>query len=319
MSISQPSARPSTVAIFIALGAIYILWGGTYLGMRFAIETLPVFLMAGTRFLTAGLLLFIVNLVRGIPAPSLQQWRGAGIVGALLLMGGNGCVVWAQQFVPSGLTAIIVATVPLWMALFSWLAPGGVRPTPTVIAGLCLGFSGILFLVNGATTPAVSNAVSQWVGYTVLTLAAITWSLGSLYARHAALPKSPWMAIAVQMIVGGSLLLLTGLASGEWASLDLGRASARSLLAFGYLVVFGSLIGFSAYIWLLHKTTPALASTYAYVNPVIAVFLGWALADERFTSTDAAAAAIIVVSVAVICIGTARSSQRAKPPVDDKK
>lgn len=290
------------------MGAVYIFWGGTYLGMRFAVETLPPFLMAGTRFLLAGLIMFCFDLSRGGAFPSGRQWRGAAIVGALLLLGGNGGVVWSTQFIPSGLSAIIVATVPLWMALFVWLSPGGVRPQITVIVGLLLGFGGVLILVTKNISPAVSAGFSQWVGYLVVAGAAVSWSAGSLYARSASLPKSPWMAIALQMITGGSLLLAAGLVVGEWNGLNLSLASTRSLLAFVYLVIFGSLIGFSSYIYLLQNTSPSLASTYAYVNPTIAVFLGWALANEQFSSTDMVAAVVIIVAVALI---TRSSGHRA--------
>jgi len=306
MSSVKTAASPSSLAIISALGAVYVFWGGTYLGMRFAVETLPPFLMAGTRFLFAGLLMFCFDLSRGNSLPSLKQWCEAGIVGALLLLGGNGCVVWATQIVPSGLSAIIVATVPLWMALFVWLFPGGERPNRSVLFGLLLGFSGILLLVAQNTSPAVSAGFSQWAGYIALATASISWSLGSIYARRASLPKSPWMAISLQMITGGTLLLAAGIIAGEWTTLSLNQVSTRSLLAFAYLIVFGSLIGFSSYIWLLQNTRPALVSTYAYVNPVIAVFLGWALANEQFSSTDMAAAAVVVVAVAIITRGSGR-------------
>ena len=292
-----------TFGVCIALWSVYVFWGGTYLAMRFAIETLPPFLMAGTRFLTAGLLLYGFARAAGNAAPSRVQWKNSGIAGALLLLGGNGSVVWAQQFVPSGMAAIVVATMPLWMSLFAWLLPGGVRPSLQVILGLLLGFVGIVVLMAGSSSPVVSTGVSQWFGYAVLTFAAISWSLGSLFAHRASLPDSPWLAVAMQMIAGGALLWIAGIFSGEWVRLDFAHVSLRSLLAFSYLVVFGSMIGFSAYIWLMHATSPALASTYAYVNPVIAVLLGWALAGERFSATDGIAAAIIVASVIIITRG----------------
>jgi drug/metabolite transporter (DMT)-like permease len=227
------TGRPSSLAIVAALFSVYVLWGGTYLAMRFSIETLPPFLMAGTRFLTAGLLLYIVELGRGAASPPGHQWKSAGIAGALLLLGGNGCVVWSQQIVPSGLTAILVATVPLWMALFSWAAPGGRRPGRITMLGLMLGFGGIVLLVAGNSYSDLSTATIPWFGYLTLTAASVSWSLGSLYARRASLPTSPWMSIAMQMIIGGSLLWAAGLAAGEWSVLNLGSVSPRSLLAFG--------------------------------------------------------------------------------------
>ena len=306
--VLKKSAHQFPLAVLAALFSVYVFWGGTYLAMRFAIETLPPFLMAGTRFLIAGLILFVIDQARGTPLPTLRQWKIAGITGALLLLGGNGSVVWAQQFVPSGLTAIIVAAVPLWMALFSWAAPGGRKPSSLATLGLLLGFGGIVLLIVGNSTAKISTDAVPWFGYATLALGSVSWSLGSLYSRRASLPVSPWSSIAMQMIAGGALLWAAGIGAGEWTALDLSHVSSRSLLAFAYLIFFGSLVGFSSYAWLLQATTPALASTYAYVNPIIAVFLGWALANEKFTVVDAIASAIIVCAVAIITFANTRTS-----------
>ncbi len=304
----KKSAHPLPLTVLVALFSVYVFWGGTYLAMRFAIETLPPFFMAGTRFLIAGLILFLIDHFRGTPLPTLRQWKTAGITGALLLLGGNGSVVWAQQFVPSGLTAIIVAAVPLWMALFAWIAPGGRRPSSLAALGLLLGFGGIVLLIVGNSNAKISTDAVPWFGYATLALGSVSWSLGSLYSRRAAMPVSPWTSIAMQMIAGGALLWFAGLGAGEWVALDLSHVSVRSLLAFAYLIFFGSLVGFSAYVWLLQATTPALASTYAYVNPIIAVFLGWAFANEKFTFVDAIASGLIVCSVAIITFANTRPS-----------
>lgn len=302
-----------TPVVMLALAAVYFFWGGTYLAMRFAIETLPPFLMAGTRFILAGAFLYAVEMRRGTPPPTKNQWKSAAIAGALLLLGGNGGVVWAQQFVPSGMTAIVVATAPLWMCLMAWALPGGGRPAGDILLGLVLGFGGITLLVAGSNDLGSITAGAgsmQWVGYSVETLAALSWAAGSVYSRRGSLPASPWVSIAMQMIAGGLLLLAAGLLTGEWARLNVDQISVKSAMAFIYLIVFGSLIGFSAYIWLLRETTPSLASTYAYVNPIIAVFLGWFLAGEHLESTDTAAAAIIVVSVVLITRGNARAAKK---------
>lgn len=294
-----------STAVGAALLAVYFLWGGTYLAMRFAVETMPPFTLAGIRFVIAGGLLFCWQLARGAGWPAGRHWRGAAVVGVLLLVGGNGGVVWAEQTVPSGLAAVIVATVPLWMALLAWLWQGGDRPGGAVAAGLALGFAGTALLV-GST----GGAAAHWSGYAALVGAAAAWAAGSLYSRVAPLPAAPLTAIALQMLTGGAGCLLMGLAGGEWAALAAAQVSLRSVLALGYLIVFGSLVGFSAYIWLLKAADPVLVSTYAYVNPVVAVALGWLLAGETLTGRDAAAAALIVLAVVVISRASFRRTPR---------
>ncbi len=296
-----------TLPIGAALISVYIFWGGTYVAMKFAIETLPPFMMAGIRFITAGAIVYVWQIIRGVEKPQAIHWKNATIVGGLLLLGGNGGVVWSEQMVPSGMAAIIVATVPLWMALLVWLWQGGNRPKGMVFAGLVLGFIGIILLVKNSGGDA-SNTSSQWTGYIALVFASIAWATGSVYSRVAKLPSSSFMAIAMQMLTGGLLCLLFGLLTGEAARFDLAQVSMHSALAVGYLIFFGSIVGFSAYIWLLKVADPTMVSTYAYVNPVMAVILGWALAGEQMTIRDGIGAIIILLAVIII---TKANSQKS--------
>lgn len=299
MNISGTSARSLSLPVLAALLAVYVFWGGTYLAMKFAIETLPPFLMAGIRFVTAGAILYIWELLRGTQHPNKSHWQSAAVVGGLLLLGGNGGVVWAEQMVPSGIAAIIIATVPLWMALIAWLWQGGGRPSGMVAFGLLLGLLGITLLVAKSSGSIPSGPV-PWYAYLVLILAAFSWAVGSLYSRVANLPNSPLMSIALQMLTGGLFCLTVGLLTGELDSFNMSSISLRSTLSLGYLIFFGSIVAFSAYIWLLKVADPTVVSTYAYVNPVVAIFLGWILAGEQMGSNDALAALIIVIAVIII-------------------
>jgi drug/metabolite transporter (DMT)-like permease len=293
--VPEREAPPGRV--LLAFAAIYVLWGSTYLAIRFAVETLPPFLMAGTRHLTAGLLLYSWNRLRGEPRPKARDWGVAAVIGAFLLLGGNGLVSWAEQRVPSGLAALIVASVPLWITVLE-AAQKRRAPRGAVIVGLLLGIASLAWLVvpgrfggNGHVDP---------LGAGALLLAALCWAVGSLYSRVAKLSVSTFVAIAMEMIAGGLILWGAGLAAGEGARLHVSVISLRSVLALGYLIVFGSLAGFSAYMWLLRVTTPARVSTYAYVNPVVAMFFGWALAGEAVTVRTGLAALGVVGAVAII-------------------
>lgn len=319
--MNRPPADPSVVepgAIPLMLGfsAIYLLWGSTYLAIRFAIETLPPFLMAGTRFLVAGVALFIWARSRGVGLPDRTQVRDAAIVGVLLLLLGNGGVVWAEQWVPSGLAALIVATVPLWMVALDWLWNGAARPPLGVWAALLVGLGGVGLLTG---TAAIGDAGRQGlIGAGVIVFSAFAWSVGSIYSKRVKMPAAPRMATAIQMTAGGCALLLTGTVLGEWGRFDPGSVSLRSALALLYLIVAGSLVAFSAYIWLLQVTTPARVSTYAYVNPVVALFLGWLLADEPVGPLTFAAAGLILASVmALSLLASPRRTAVAIPPARD--
>jgi drug/metabolite transporter (DMT)-like permease len=282
--------------VIAAFVAIYLIWGSTYLGIRFAVETLPPFLMGGARFLIAGIMLYVWLRATGTPPSSPVNWRHAALASALMLGAGNGAVNWAEQKVSSGLAALIIAGTPLWFALFDWLRPGGARPTLQTVLGIAVGFGGVLMLVGSRS--ALRGGAADSMGVVALVCASVAWAIGSLYTKYASKPESPMMVAAQQMIAGGIILAVGGLAMGE--TLDTTRVSTRSLAAFVYLTFIGSLVGFSTYAWLLKATTPARLSTYAYVNPVIAVFLGWALGGETLTGQMLAAAAVIVLGVVII-------------------
>jgi len=285
----------------VAFAIIYVIWGSTFLGILFAIQTLPPFLMASARFLAAGSLLYgWSRFVNGAAAPSLANWRATAVVGVLLLLGGNGLLVWSELRIPSGVAALLVGTVPCFMVLLDWLRPGGARPTGLVIAGLLLGLLGLVWLVGPDTL--MGGGRVDLLGAVVVVLGSFLWALGSVYSRHAATPPSPFLSTAMQMLGGGVALLLVSVLLGEPWAFEASTVSLRSVLGLLYLTVFGSIIAFSAYIWLLQHSTPTRVSTYAYVNPVIAVVLGWALAGEALTARVGVAAAIIVSGVALITL-----------------
>lgn len=290
--------RKTTLTIVLAFAAIYVIWGTTYLGIRIAVETMPPFTMAGARFLFSGALLFLVLRLRGEPLPRRLHWRSALIIGALLLVGGNGFVTWSEQQVPSSTAALVVATVPLWIALFDWLLFEGRRPGKRVTTGLILGLIGILLLIGPGQVR--GSAGFSLLALLVLLLAPLLWSLGSLYSRRAELPENTFMSTAMEMLAGGVLLLLAGFLTGETGRLAAANFSTRSLAAFAYLTVFGSIIAFTAYIWLLKQVQATKVATYTYVNPVIAVFLGWLILDETITPLTIVAVVIIVAAVVLI-------------------
>lgn len=276
---------------------------------------MPPFLMAGARFLIAGMVLYLWTVSRGAGQPSLIQLRSAAIVGAFLIVGGNGGVVWAEQFVPSGMAALLVAILPFWMVLIDWLRPRGTRPTLPVIIGLVVGLAGLVILIGpSALNPGAESAVSAGRGdgvvlggAIVLILASLSWALGSVYSQHSPMPQSAFVATGIEMIAGGALMLVVAGVHGDFAAVDLAAISTRSWIAFVYLTTIGSLVGFTAYIWLLKVEPPSRVATYAYVNPVVAVFLGWAMAGEALSLRTAIAAAIIIGAVAIIT--TARTSR----------
>src|SRR3989475_5759314 len=254
--------------------------------------------MAGLRFLIAGGVLYAWTRFRGAPSPTRANWKAATIVGGLLLLGGNGGVVKAEQVFPSGLTAILITTVPIWMALVEFLRKDRIVPTLQVVLGLVLGFGGVILLVGPGDLGDNGGLNPLWAG--VLIFAALSWAIGSVYSRNALLPKMPLLGSGMEMLSGGVLLLVASLISQEWAGFQPSNISLLSLVSFIYLIVFGSLIGFSSYVWLLTKTTTARVSTYAYVNPVVAVFLGYFLAGEQLTLRTLLASSVIVIAVVVI-------------------
>jgi drug/metabolite transporter (DMT)-like permease len=292
------------VKVIGAFAAVYLIWGSTYIAIRFAIETIPPFLMAGFRFMVAGAVLYGWARWMGAGRPARIHWATTTVIGGLLISVGNGAVVWAEQRVPSGLASLLIATVPIWIVLLDWIRRDGTRPRPAVMVGVGLGFAGLSLLVGPEKLSGIHRI--DPTGAAVLVMGAIAWAAGSLYSLRAALPESRLLATAMEMLMGGLLLFTAGLATGEWAALHWEAVSVRSSVSFVYLIVFGSLVGFTAYIYLLNVTTPARASTYAYVNPVVAVILGRVLGGEPISARTGLAAAVIVTAVAVITTDRAR-------------
>ncbi len=284
--------------IALAFLSIYTIWGSTYLAIRFAIETFPPFLMAATRFLIAGGVLYAWMRLRGAQRPTRANWKAATIIGGLLLLGGNGGVTKAELVIPSSLAAVLITIVPIWMALLELLRKDRIVPTLHVVLALVLGFGGVVLLVGPGDLAGSGGLNSLWAG--VVIFASLSWAIGSVYSRTASLPKTPLLGSGMEMLAGGALLLVASLFSQEWAGFQPGNISLLSLVSFIYLIVFGSLIAFSSYVWLLTKTTTARASTYAYVNPVVAVFLGYSLAGEQLTPRTLLASSVIVIAVVVI-------------------
>jgi drug/metabolite transporter (DMT)-like permease len=302
--------KPNAIFIWGALVVVYLVWGSTYLAIRVAVRTTPPLLMASVRFLIAGGALYLVAIRRGDRSgdrPTWSQWRAATIIGGSLLLGGNGLVVIAEQRVTSSVAALLVAMVPLWMAVIGF-AVYRERLSWPAVGGLVVGFAGVGVLVRPQGAARVDPA-----GVLMLVGATLSWAAGSLYARRAPLPKRPLVATAMEMIAGGVLLGVVGLARGELSSFHPGRVTAESLLAVGYLIVFGSLAGFTAYAWLIRVARTSIVSTYAYVNPIVAVFLGWTILNEPIAGRTLIAGLIIVIGVALIVTARAAAPGGVEP------
>lgn len=292
-------SRESNIRMITAFMAVYLIWGSTYLAIRFTIETLPPFLSAGLRFFLAGLVLYaFARFKKGETAPLRKYWGPAFISGGFLLLGGNGSVVWAERYVPSGLAALFIAIVPLWMVLLEWWWHKTKRPSTGVFFSIGIGFLGVWLLMAPDFLHLGSHGIHLG-GALLLLLASFSWSIGSVYSRTADLPKSPFLSTAMQMIGGGVLLLLMGLVQGEYTHFHMLDFSAKSIGALIYLIIFGSLLAFTAYLWLLKNAGVARTSTYAFVNPVVAIFLGWAFAGEKLDVQTAIAAFFVLVAVIV--------------------
>jgi drug/metabolite transporter (DMT)-like permease len=293
---------PSRGFICLALITVYLVWGSTYLGIRFAIESMPAFLMAGCRFVTAGLIMVVIAWARGIRWPGIAVWRDAFIVGGCLILGGNGAVTFAEQYVPSGETALLVGCVPIFMTLFAWF--GGItgRPSLSIFLAMALGLAGVGILARTGTGIRQVSPAHHLLGVIVILFGCIVWSFGSLYARRAKRADSAILNVGLQMLAGGLLLLIASACAGEPSSLNLGAVSQRSLLAWVYLVTIGAVIGYSAYAWLIQVASPSLVGTYAFVNPAVAVFLGWLLGAEPISMATILGACGIVAAVAIIVL-----------------
>ena len=292
-------------ARWLVLGAfaiVYLVWGSTYLAIRFALETLPPFMMAAARFLVAGAAMYVfARAVAGAAAPTRAEWKTTAIVGVLLLVFGNGLVVWAELRVPSGMAALIVGVVPCCTVLVDWLRPNGTRPGGRVVMGLVLGLAGLLVLIGPDAL--MGGGRPDYVGVSALVVASFTWAVGSIYSRHAPMPRSPVLATAMEMLAASAGLAILALLHGDFAARAGGAPiSLISIAGWLYLVVFGSIVAFTAYVWLLQVSTPARVSTYAYVNPVVAVLLGFAIAGEPLTTRMMVAAAVIVSGVVLITL-----------------
>jgi drug/metabolite transporter (DMT)-like permease len=305
MTATTPDHRPSTALLVAAFAAVWIIWGSTYLAIRYALETLPPFLFAGARFLVAGSILAAIAAVRGAPRPTAAQWKAAAIVGILLFVGGNGAVVWAEMRIPSGPAALLVATEPLMIVLLQRR-----RPEPLHALGLLLGFAGVAILVGPAAL--LGGGALDPMACLVVVAGSLSWAAGSLVSRTVGLPDHAFLSSGMQMLVGGAALALVGLVHGDAAAFRPEAVSVTSIIAVAYLIVFGSLVAFTAYSFLVRHVTPARVSTYAYVNPVVAVVLGAVIASEPFTPRIAIASIVIVAAVVMI---TVRRGPRAVAPL----
>jgi drug/metabolite transporter (DMT)-like permease len=314
--------RSSTLSVALALGTVYIVWGSTYLAIAYVVETLPPILSGGIRFLVAGSLLLAFIAAQawwrrrrtpssGLARPRLVEWRTAAVVGTFLLLGGNGLVSVAEQRIPSSIAAVIIATVPIWMSLGEAIL---VRRMPSLltIGGLVVGLVGVVILL----LPSGGVDEIDPVGVAIVVCSAICWTTGSLYARRAPLPSNQLLGSGMEQLVGGSVMLAVAVLLGEFASLEPGSVSTASLLSLGYLIVFGSLIAFTAYVWLLEHAPITTVATYAYVNPVVAVFLGLLFRAEPLTPRILLAAALIIGAVVAMVSGRPREADEASPDAE---
>jgi len=299
-------ARASPARVWAALAVVYVVWGSTYLFILLAERTLPVFVMSSLRFLIAGGLLYAWSIGRGDrnDRPTRRQWLSAAIIGAGLFLGGNAGVAWAEKRVDTGIASLIIAAVPLWMALFDRVACGQ-RLSRTAVTGLGIGFGGVALLAwpSGPSHIDIEGAIA-------LLVSGAAWASGSLYSRRAPLPRRQFVSAAMQMLTGGAMLAVVAAATGEWTSIH--HVSTESILSLVYLISIGSWLAFTAYAWLLRTTRTSLVSTYAYVNPLVAVFLGWAVESEPISARTIVAGLVILAAVALIV--TPPKGERATEP-----
>jgi drug/metabolite transporter (DMT)-like permease len=298
MSFVSVNVRKKYWLLISAFAAVYIIWGSTYLAIRFAIETIPPFLMAGSRFLIAGAMLYFYARLNGAPRPSAKHIKSTSMIGILLLVGGNGGVVWAEQLIPSGITALIITIEPLWVVLILWFTKEGKTPSWHVWLGILMGITGIIILIGMQDLSNVRNI--NITGFIVLQCATLSWALGSVYSSKADLPSSSIMTTGLQMFIGGLVLVAISFFSREFQSFNIDEITLSSLFAVIYLIFFGSIIGYTAYSWLTREVSPGKLSTYAYVNPAIAVLLGAWLGHEPLTANILIAAPILITAVALL-------------------
>jgi drug/metabolite transporter (DMT)-like permease len=291
-----------------ALAATYFLWGANYLAIRIAVEEMPPLLMMGVRSVIAGAILFALGRLKSTERITAGHWRSAAIAGALLFLGCHGSLAWAEQHVPSGIAAVVLATIPIWMSVLDWLG-GGPRPSLRASSGMAAGVAGVVLLMWGRDRAAEGEMFL--LGPAVLLMGSLSWAAGSIVSRRMASPASLWLATGMQLLIGGGLLVMVGLALAETSRLDAGALAPLPLLALAYMIVMSSLVGFVAYAWLLRVSTPARAGSYAFVNPVVAVWLGWAIAGEPLAPSTLIACLVIVVGVALVVVGRSFESRSA--------
>lgn len=307
-----PNSTATRAALITALLTIYVVWGSTYLAIRFAVATIPPFLMIGTRFTIAGILMYtVLRLWKPGAKPTRRQWVNSAVLGTLMLGIGTGFVAWAEQTIPSGLAALLVATTPMFMVLLDWLWKGGERPTPMIMAGVVLGLVGVIVLAD--PFQAIGGNGVSLTGVLAVLIASLSWSVASVHGRDADLPSNPFMATAMQMLSGGAVLTLAAVLMGEARGIELGAVTSASLFAWSYLIVFGSLVGLSAYVYLMRNATAATVSTYAYVNPAVAVLLGWWIGAEVFNTRMVVAMSILLTAVVLITRGRVQSARTHAP------
>lgn len=312
MSIIKTSDEKRKLIFMIAaFAAVYLIWGSTYLAIKYAIETMPTFLMAGVRFLVAGAILYTAARVSpSYEKPKAVHWRTAFIVGALLLGIGNGAVVLGEHYISSSMTALLIASNPFWMVMLGWIFMGRGKPNYKVTLGLLIGFIGVVLLILGGQNTDGAGGDSQWLGIFLIVIATIGWAFGTLYGATAPTAKSNVLAAGMQMLSGGLILTVVSAITGEWQRFDYRAVSSVSWIALAYLIFVGALVAYTAYSWLMQNASPSAVSTYAYVNPVVAVFLGWAIAGESLTGQMLVGAAVIVASVMLV---TANNKKKTQP------
>lgn len=288
----------SKAKLIAAFAAIYIIWGSTYLFIKFSIETVPPFLVGAFRFIIAGTLLYTWARMRSSIKPTSKQWVQGLALGMVLLGVGNGCVVWAQQYIPSGIAALVVAIVPLMVVLIEWIRPGGLRPSAAALVGVIIGLAGMVLLIGPSAFLGAGDLHAG--GALVLLAGSLSWSAATVFGKRASVPPSPPMASGIQLIGGGVFLITAGLLAGDFGRLEASDFTLKATLSLAYLTFFGSIVAFSAYSWLLRVAPPTKIATYAYVNPVVAMLLGWAVADESMTPRTLFAAAVVLAGVVLI-------------------
>jgi drug/metabolite transporter (DMT)-like permease len=304
--VSAPSSESAALTrshnngglVVLGFAIVYVIWGSTYLAMKIGIESFPPLLLAGTRHLFVGVVLYPLFRWKTGERPTWLQWRTAIITGSLLLFVGNGGVCVAEETVPSGVAALLVATVCLWMVIVDWVRPGGVRPAPRILVGVAMGFAGLVLLVGPARLGGSGRIDLK--GAAILVVASLAWACGSVYSKHGVLPRSPLLGMTMQGLAGGVALWIAGFLTGEVGAFHLSAISLRSWLAIGYLIVFGSILGFTSYLYILKNSTAARVGTYALVNPVVALFLGWLIVGESITIRTLLAAGVILTAVILV-------------------